>query len=207
MCAAGISFGNAVGERFDDRVDDRRQGPAPARHRRRKPRHHHVAFLNLDLERAERAFVDRLERAGDAFVGDVRAGQRAARSSRRGVASNTSVRSIVRSVPLTTTSTRIGTRDRPGRRRRGRGYDSASYVPSGMPRDDEPALRFGLVEDALDRGARSSSRRSARRVPPSRRSASLQAAICERISPIDASGKRMLSQISCRLSRRATPAS
>ena len=37
-------------------------------------RHHDVAFRNDDLERAERAFVDRIERSRERLVGDPRAG-------------------------------------------------------------------------------------------------------------------------------------
>ncbi len=55
-------------------VDHRRHDAAPARHRRGEARHHDVAFGDDDLERAERAFVDRIERAGQRLVGDARAG-------------------------------------------------------------------------------------------------------------------------------------
>src|SRR6516165_1624836 len=65
------------GERRDDGVDHQRHDDAPARHRRGKARHHDAAFRDDDLERAERALVDRIERAGERLVGDVRAGERA----------------------------------------------------------------------------------------------------------------------------------
>ena len=54
--------GIAGAERRDDGVDHGRHDQAPARHRRRKARHHDVAFGDDHLQRAERAFVDRLER-------------------------------------------------------------------------------------------------------------------------------------------------
>ena len=71
---AGTRSGIALAQRRDDGVDHGRHDAAPARHRRREARHHDVAFGDDDLERAERAFVDRIERAGQRLVGDARAG-------------------------------------------------------------------------------------------------------------------------------------
>ena len=71
------AIGHGIGERRQNRVDHRRQHAAPRRHRRRELRHHQVALLNLHLEGAERTFVLRFECAGEAFVGDVGAGERA----------------------------------------------------------------------------------------------------------------------------------
>ena len=73
-----MTGGNAVrhrlGECHHDRVDHGRHNGAPARHRRRKAGHHDVAFRDDDLESAERALVDRVERTGERLVGDARAG-------------------------------------------------------------------------------------------------------------------------------------
>ena len=72
-----MTGGNAVrhrlGECHHDRVDHGRLNGAPARHRRRKAGHHDVAFRDDDLESAERALVDRVERTGERLVGDARA--------------------------------------------------------------------------------------------------------------------------------------
>ena len=62
-----------IGQRPDDGVDHGRHDRAPARHRRGEARHHDVAFRDDDLEGAERAFVDRIERPGQRLVGDARA--------------------------------------------------------------------------------------------------------------------------------------
>ena len=64
-------------QRLDDGVDHHRHDDAPARHRRRKPRHHDAAFRDDYLERAKRAFVDGIERAGQRLIGDAGAGERA----------------------------------------------------------------------------------------------------------------------------------
>ena len=73
-----MTGGNAIrhrlGECHHDRVHHGRHHGAPARHRRREAGHHDVAFRDDDLESAERALVDRVERTGERLVGDARAG-------------------------------------------------------------------------------------------------------------------------------------
>src|SRR5215470_7952963 len=64
-------------QRLHDGVHHRGHDDAPARHRRRKARHHDVAFRDDDLECAERASVDGLERAGQRLIGDAGARKRA----------------------------------------------------------------------------------------------------------------------------------
>src|SRR5712691_1803240 len=75
VMTGGHALGHGLGQRPDDGVDHDGHDAAPARHRGREARHHDVAFGDDDLERAERAFVDGIERAGERLVGDARAGK------------------------------------------------------------------------------------------------------------------------------------
>ena len=73
VVAGGHAILHGGTERLDDGVDDGRDHHAPAGHRRGIARHHDVALGDDHVERAERAFVDRFERAGQRLVGDARA--------------------------------------------------------------------------------------------------------------------------------------
>ena len=76
-CGRREAFRGARLQRQEDGVDHARQGSAPRRHGRWMPRHHVVAFLDLDLQRAKGAFVDRLRRHRKSLVRDQRRRQRA----------------------------------------------------------------------------------------------------------------------------------
>ncbi len=69
--------GHGGRERPHDAVHHHRNDHAPGRHRRGKARHHDVAFGDDHLQRPERPFIDGIERAGQRFVSDAGARQRA----------------------------------------------------------------------------------------------------------------------------------
>ena len=180
-----------VGERPDDGVDHGRHDAAPARHRRGEARHHDVAFGDDDLERAERAFVDRIERAGQRLVGDARAGigarvdrglalGRAAGQVDGHVAGLDRDLDVDRHLFALEHAVVVDRGRRPRRRRR----------EAATPRCGTSARsrrRSGRSRRAACRGRICRTARRARR-PPRR-----QAAICDFMSPSEDSGKRMLS--------------